>query len=206
MDIEPRALSRREAVQRMLAVAGALQFLELRGFGADDLRKTIGRDPNLHVKTIPWDRVLTPAEMKTVTVLADTIIPADDKSPAASAVGVPDFINEWVSAPYDVQKADLAKLRDGFTWLDQEAQKRFQKNFADLAPEQLTAICDEICTTTPKPEFKKASSFFSKFRTLTAGGFYTTLEGWKDIGYVGNVPLTEFPGPPPEVLKHLGLA
>ena len=44
------------------------------------------------------------------------------------------------------------------------------------------------------------------FHNLTAGGFYTTPEGWKDIGYVGNVALAEFPGPPPEVLKHLGLA
>ena len=28
----------------------------------------------------------------------------------------------------------------------------------------------------------------------------------KDIGYVGNVALASFDGPPPEVLKHLGLA
>ena len=28
----------------------------------------------------------------------------------------------------------------------------------------------------------------------------------KAIGYVGNIPMAEFPGPPPEVLKHLGLA
>jgi len=28
----------------------------------------------------------------------------------------------------------------------------------------------------------------------------------KDIGYVGNVPLTTFDGPPREVLKRLGLA
>ena len=28
----------------------------------------------------------------------------------------------------------------------------------------------------------------------------------KDIGYMGNVALATFPGPPPEVLKQLGLA
>jgi hypothetical protein len=28
----------------------------------------------------------------------------------------------------------------------------------------------------------------------------------KDIGYVGNVALEKFEGPPPEVLKKLGLA
>jgi hypothetical protein len=29
---------------------------------------------------------------------------------------------------------------------------------------------------------------------------------WKAIGYVGNLPMAEFSGPPPEVLKDLGLA
>ncbi|MSU04882.1 MAG: gluconate 2-dehydrogenase subunit 3 family protein, partial [Pedosphaera sp.] len=28
----------------------------------------------------------------------------------------------------------------------------------------------------------------------------------KDLGYIGNVPLAKFDGPPPEVLKHMGLA
>jgi hypothetical protein len=40
---------------------------------------------------------------------------------------------------------------------------------------------------------------------VTTGGFYTTPEGTKDIGYVGNVALTRFDGPPPEVLQRLGI-
>jgi len=43
-------------------------------------------------------------------------------------------------------------------------------------------------------------------RNLTASGFYTTPVGWKDIGYVGNMALNKFDGPPPEVLKYLGLS
>ena len=57
-----------------------------------------------------------------------------------------------------------------------------------------------------KPEFRTAAQFFKRFRDLTAGGFYTTPEGMKDIGYVGNVPTATFEGPTPEALKHLGLA
>ena len=41
---------------------------------------------------------------------------------------------------------------------------------------------------------------------LTAGGFYTTPIGMKDIGYTGNVPLERFDGPPIEALKKAGLA
>jgi hypothetical protein len=48
--------------------------------------------------------------------------------------------------------------------------------------------------------------FFDMVRDLTATGFYTTVEGMRDIGYVGNTPLDRFDGPPPEVLRRLGLA
>jgi hypothetical protein len=43
-------------------------------------------------------------------------------------------------------------------------------------------------------------------RDLTAVGFYTTDAGMKDLQYIGNMALPKFTGPPPEVLKHLGLA
>ena len=206
MSIQPTPLSRREAVQRMLAAAAAFGLLEQRSHGLTPVPPTLGSDPDLHKKIIPWNRILTEAEMRTVTVLADAIIPADEKSPAASAVGVPDFINEWVSAPYPHQMADREQIVPGLAWLDQEAQKRFKKSFADLGHEQISAICDDICSKPKaKPPFRKAAGFFAKFRELTAGGFYSTPEGWKDLGYIGNVPMAEFPGPPPEVLKHLGL-
>jgi hypothetical protein len=207
MNIQPKSLTRREAIQRVLAAAAALHVAGFEAYGVQGLPKTYGRDPKLHEKIIPWDRILTDAEMKIVTVLGDTIIPADEKSPAASAVGVPDFINEWVSAPYPTQSADREQVRAGLAWIDEEAKKRFQKGFAELDETQIHAICDDICSSAKaKPEFKKAASFFAKFRNLVAGGFYSTPEGWKDIGYVGNIPAAVFPGPPPEVLKHVGLA
>ena len=56
------------------------------------------------------------------------------------------------------------------------------------------------------PQFADAAKFFAKFRDLTAGGFYTTPVGMKDIGYTGNVPLEKFDGPPLEALKKAGLA
>jgi hypothetical protein len=56
------------------------------------------------------------------------------------------------------------------------------------------------------PERKAAHGFFQLFRDRAAGGYYTTVEGWKAIGYTGNSPLPEFPGPPAEVRQRLGLA
>jgi hypothetical protein len=68
-------------------------------------------------------------------------------------------------------------------------------------------IADEIChAPDAKPAFASAAKFFARFRDLTAGGFYTTPEGMKDLKYIGNTPLPEFKGPPPEVLALLGLS
>ena len=197
----PRPLSRREALQRILAASAVLATLEIRA-GA---QPTLGLDPDLIKKDIPWERVLTAEEKRIVTALADAILPEDEFGPAASAVGVPDFIDEWVSAPYEQQVKDRKAIREGLSWIDAEARRRFAKGFADAALEQQTAILTDIVTDGTDAR-KQARSFFLLFRDRATGGYYTTPEGWKAIGYTGNVALTEFPGPPPEALKHAGLA
>ena len=117
-----------------------------------------------------------------------------------------DFINEWISAPYEAQQFDRRRVLAGLTWMDLEAQKRFRKPFARLTEAQKNAICDDVChIPSAKPEFHEAAEFFALYRNLTASGFYTCPAAWKDIGYIGNVPLQQFDGPPSQVLKQLGL-
>ncbi len=197
-------LSRREALKRVIGLSVALSALEMPAFANTPVRG-IGTDPNLLKKEIPWPLVLTEAEMKTVKVLGDIIIPADENGPEASAVGVPEFINEWVSAPYEQQQGDLVTLRKGLVWLDGEAKKRFTKIFVEITLEQQITIIDDIVKEGTDAR-KQAYNFFKMFRDRVAGGYYSTPIGWKAIGYIGNVPMPEYPGPPPEVLKHLGLA
>jgi hypothetical protein len=149
---------------------------------------------------------LNETQKKAATALADTILPEDKYGPAASDVGVIEMLDEWVSAPYPDQQADRPVVLDGLAWIDAESKKRFGKPFADATDEQRRAICDDICYTgTAKPEFKTVAHFFSRFRTLAAAAYYATPQGWKAIGYVGNVQLPRFDGPPPEVLAKLGV-
>jgi gluconate 2-dehydrogenase gamma chain len=165
-------------------------------------------DPDLLTAKATWPRLLNATELLSLAALCDMIIPADDKSPSASAVGVPAYINEYVSAPYDWAERALVRVRGGLTWLDVESGKRFAgRRFTALSVAERTKICDDICyAATAKPEFLAAARFFDQIRDLTASGFYTSDAGMKDLQYVGNVPLAKFDGPPPAVLKHLGLA
>jgi hypothetical protein len=177
--------------------------------GHPDAPKGYGTDPNLvevHQPGDLWPLTFTAAQRKTATALADVILPKDDFGPAASSVGVVEMVDEWVSAPYPAQLADRPVILDGLAWIETESTKRFGKLFAALSEAQKRAICDDICFhATAKAEFKKGAGFFSRFRSLCAGAYYGTPEGWRAIGYVGNVPLQSFDGPPAEVLERLGV-
>jgi hypothetical protein len=207
---ELRRISRRESIKWVVAASATASFLSTRGLGADAAVRGYGQDPKLLETYKPgdlWPLTLTKEQRRAVAVLCDVIIPADEKSPSAGQLGVHDFIDEWISAPYPKQQEDRKIILDGLSWLDTESKKRFKKAFVDLSEEQRREICDGICfEPKAKPAMKKAAQFFARFRDLTAGGFYTTPEGMKDIQYLGNVPLTKFDGPPPEVLAYLKLS
>ena len=198
-------MDRREALKWVATALAALPVMEWKSLGAEELKRTL-TDPDLFHPGKLWDRTLTKVELRAVAALCDVIIPADEKSRSASEVGVPDFIDEWVSAPYPLQQENKTQIKDGLAWLDAEGKKRFEKEFADLTDEQKHGICNDICfAPKAKAEFEKAARFFALFRNLTATGFYTTKEGMKDLRYIGNTPQIGFKGPPKEVLEFLKL-
>jgi len=171
--------------------------------------KGYGPDPDLMKAYLPgdlWPLTFTPQQRRLAITLCDLMIPADDNSPKASDLKVHDFIDEWISSPYPGQAGDRKTILEGMTWIDAESSRRHGGPFADAKPEQQTALLDDICDPARAlPENKMAVSFFKRYRDLTAGGYYTTPEGMTAIGYVGNVPLPSYDGPPPEVLKKIGL-
>jgi hypothetical protein len=169
-----------------------------------------GPDPDLikaYEKGAFWSLTMNAQQRQLAAALSDLIIPADEHSPSASAVGVVDFIDEWISAPYPLQRQDRDTVLNGFAWLDSEAQRRSEQPFLKLREAQRRAICDRICNASrAAADLQGPAQFFATYRDLTAAGFYTTLAGRKDLQYIGNVALTHFDGPPVELLKKLGLA
>jgi hypothetical protein len=209
-------MDRRKAIQWMFGAAATVAARDTGLHAAEGttaappLAKGYGPDPSMVKVYQPgdvWPLTLTEPQRHAARALCDVIIPADESSPSASAVGVPDFIDEWISSPYPAQAGDRRIVLEGLKWIDAEANRRFKKAFADLTSEEQTAICDGLChPAKTKPEHKTAAAFFKRYRDLTAGGYYTTAEGMKAIGYVGNKASATFDGPPIEALKHVGLA
>jgi hypothetical protein len=210
-------MDRRTTIKWMFAAAASVPSLNTLAASPEALAREVaanqagyGTDPALNKEWkpgAPWPLTLTDSGRAIAKALCDLIIPADDVSPAASSVGVVEFIDEWISAPYPQQRGDRAIVLAGLEWIEAEASKRFGKSFAAVSDTQRAAIADDISFQgRAASQFESAAKFFAKFRDLTAGGFYTTPIGMKDIGYTGNVPLTSFDGPPIEALKKAGLA
>ena len=166
---------------------------------------TIGRDPNILKPSVPWPLTLTRAELAACAALTDLILPAEPGASSASQVGVPAFIDEWVSAPYPTQQDHRNLIVPGFAWLDAEAMKRGGSIFAASTPAVQTSIADDIAFAGKvKPGLEKPAAFFARVRSLTLGAYYTTPEGWKQIGYMGNRPSKgPYPGPTPEAMAHI---
>lgn len=206
-------MDRRTTIKWMLAAAASVPLLEHRAAAeeitAQPAATGYGTDPDLTKAYRPgdvWPLTLSAEQRRTAAALCNAILPDDGRSPSAESIGVVEFIDEWVSAPYPRQREDRPLVLEGLAWMDTEAVKRFQRDFAQLEESQQHAICDDICSGRDgHPQFARAAAFFNRYRDLTVGGFYSTPAGWKDIGYVGNVPLTKFEGPPAELLDKLGL-
>ncbi len=202
-------MDRRTSIKWVLAASAAWPLSAQHAARADSALtgRGYGTDPNLLALYHPgelWPLTFTAPQRQLAGILADIIIPADEHSPSASSVGVVEFIDEWVSAPYPASQRDRPIVLGGFMWLNDEAARRFAKGFLDLAATEQHGICDDICDESSS-KWRDAARFFALYRDLTAGGFYTTPVGRKDLGYMGNVPLASFDGPPPELLKKLNL-
>ena len=214
MNSIPVRIDRRTAIKWMLTAAAATAASAgsprlLANDAAPIAAEGYGTDPDLLRDYKPgdvWPLTLSDAQRLTAATLCAVILPTHSPHPSAADLGVHDFIDEWISAPYPAQREDRPVILQGLEWIEAESRKRFGQSFPNLVRGQRHAICDDICSVEKaKPEFSKPAIFFARFRDLTAGGYYTTPEGMKDIGYTGNLPLATFDGPSPEVLKRLGL-
>lgn len=148
----------------------------------------------------------TAHEWATVRLLANYIIPRDERSGSATDAKVPEFI-DFLLADKESTEASRVQLRGGLAWLDNECQHRFTKSFVGATDAQRRSVLDDIAwPKRAKPELSHGVIFFSRFRDLTASGFFSTQMGWQDVQYKGNLALPAWNGCPPAALAKLGVS
>jgi hypothetical protein len=122
------------------------------------------------------------AELETVGVLTDLIIPRTETAGASDA-GVHRIIDSIVS-----KSGPLAKSwREGLAWADAEARREGSEAFAKLAPAKQIAVLQRA--------EKAGTAFFMLLKDSTIDAYYSTREGLvTELGWNANTFLREFKG------------
>lgn len=160
-------------------------------------------DERKAIDALDKETFFSPAEIGTLTILADIILPASEHGGIKEA-GVPEFLEFRVKDQPGLQ----LPLRGGLAWLNHESRLRYEKPFAELSSEQQISIVDEIAgydVKVPESERPIGQRFFNLVRNLTLTGYYTSAVGIRDLGITGNQP-NVWDGVPQEVLDQHGLA
>ena len=132
-------------------------------------------------------------EFETIGVLSDIIIPG------ARAAGAAEFVD--LLASNNVEYA--APFTGGILWLDHEFNRRFQTSFLKATAAQRTEVLDLIAyRKNASPALSPGIEFFDFARRMASDAYFTSREGVKEIGFMGNGAVAEFKVPQ-EVLDYV---
>ena len=137
---------------------------------------------------------LTDHEFRTVSRLAELIVPADARGGSAVDAGAPEFIDLLCS-----QNDQLTAIyRNGIRWLDATARDRSGENFIDTSAEAQTDFLDGLVAAErgrSSNNLREGVSFFGWIRRMAVVAYYTSPIGIRDIGYQGNQVLSSYETP-----------
>lgn len=146
----------------------------------------------------------SPQEKAIVTVLADLIIPKDDRSGSATDAGSVPYMDFVLS---ESGPQTQAAWRAGLRWFDEECGRRFRQPFLQCGEAERAQVLDDIAwPARARPEHADAAAFFSRLRDLTASAFFSSAMGVEDLRYQGNVFNPEWRGAPTQALDELGVS
>jgi len=195
-------VTRRDALKAFAAV-GMASMLDV---SAPAMERTLRGMEDLDQQGTPYaPKFFTRHEWRTVRMLADYVIPRDDRSGSATDAKVPEFM-DFLMSDKDASEGSKTSMRGGLAWIDNEVRHRFGKTFIDATDTQRRAILDDIAwPKKAKPEFSHGVAFFNRFRDLTASGFFSSAMGWRDVQYMGNTFNPNWNGCPQPALDKLGV-
>lgn len=206
-DEQPQ-LSRRRALQILgaMPVAAALGAQQPTTPLTPGVTSQVPTKPDATPGAQKGPRFFSAHEWATVSMLADYVIPRDERSGSATDAKVPEYM-DFLLAEKDANVNTQIAFHGGLAWIDTECRKRFQKTFIAANDAQRRQVLDDIAyPQKAKPEMAYGVTFFNRFRDMTASGFFSSAIGWKDLQYKGNVFNPGYDGCPPAALDKLGVS
>lgn len=154
----------------------------------------------------------TEHEWKTVSRLAELIVPADSGGGSAVDAGAPEFIDLLCS-----QNEKLGVIyTGGVSWLDATMRQQFGKEFVDADEKDQTRMLDMLVREErdiasrqkgsgdgpyaqfrdyqawDRPTLAAGVAFFDWVRKMSVDAYYTSPIGVEDVGYLGNGAASEY--------------
>lgn len=151
-------------------------------------------------------KFFTRSEWRLVRTLVDYVIPRDARSGSATDAKVPEYM-DFLLSDKDASESSTVAMRGGLAWINSDARERFNASFVAATDAQRRQILDDIAyPAKAAPSASQGVAFFTRFRDLTASGFFSSQMGWKDLQYIGNVSNPGWNGCPPAALSKLGVS
>lgn len=141
-----------------------------------------------------WDPVLfSSGQSRVVTTLSDVILPADD-TPAASEVGVPQFMEAMVNEVYSEEQRQ--QFLDGIDAFAEDFESEYDKAFYDATEDERFDFTYQKNRSAVE---ENDAPFFLQFKELTMLGYFTSEAGATQVlryeaapgMYDGCMPLEE---------------
>jgi gluconate 2-dehydrogenase gamma chain len=149
-------------------------------------------------------KFFNPHQYRTITVLSDLIIPADERSGSATEAGVPQFMDDWLSVAGGMMGTEILGC---LTWIDMECNRLYDGDFVACSTAQQTQLLDRIAYPAKAAlEDANAAAAFNNIRGLVLGGFFSSKMGIQDLPYLGNRVVENWEGCPKPDLDQLGVS
>ena len=198
----------RRAALKVLGVAPLAGMLE---WSAPSVERTTRMVAALHAEASGemaayMPKFFTPHEWRTVRLLADIVIPKDERSGSATDAKAPEFM-DFMLVDKETSEGSRVSMRGGLAWLDAEMRKRFGTDFISSSDTNRHAVLDDIAY--PKKvsaELRRGSQWFDRFRNNVGGAFFSSAMGWQDLKYIGNVFNPGWAGCPKAATDKLGVS
>jgi gluconate 2-dehydrogenase gamma chain len=152
----------RRSVLKLLGAAPLAGGFLLSEAGAQTAHERMARQKPAAGAYVP--KFFSAHEWATVRMLADMVIPRDERSGSATDARVPEFMDFVIDDPLaepSQRERNKVQMRGGLAWLDRECARRYEgRRFVEATEAERKALLDDIAYPKQKDPQPERSAYF----------------------------------------------